>query len=57
MVHLAMSKKIVVWKGVTIFDFTDTGYCFDTPPGRIIYFNLEKFWKYIKAVQKYVNDF
>lgn len=57
MVHLVMSKKIVVWKGGAIFGFIDTGYCFDTPLGRIIYFNLEKFWKYIKAVQKYVNDF
>lgn len=37
------------------FDFTDTGYCFDTTPGRMIYFyfNPERFWKYIRPVRKY----
>lgn len=37
------------------FDFTDTGYCFDTTPGRMIYFyfNPERIWKYIRPVRKY----
>ncbi|WP_324825372.1 helix-turn-helix transcriptional regulator [Sinanaerobacter sp. ZZT-01] len=36
------------------FDFSDTGYCFDTSPGRILYFsfNPEYFWKYIRPVRK-----
>ncbi len=36
------------------FDFADTGYGFDTSPGRIIYFyhNSERFWKYIRPVRK-----
>ncbi|WP_312428993.1 helix-turn-helix transcriptional regulator [Lacrimispora sp.] len=41
-------------KAMATFDFTDTGYCFDTSPGRIIYFyyNPEQFWKYIRPVRK-----
>lgn len=37
------------------FDFTDIGYCFDTTPGRMIYFyfNPERIWKYIRPVRKY----
>ncbi len=36
------------------FDFTGTGYCFDTSPGRIIYFyhNPERFFKYVRPVRK-----
>ncbi|MEY8351936.1 helix-turn-helix transcriptional regulator [Lachnospiraceae bacterium 54-53] len=36
------------------FDFTGTDYCFDTSPGRIIYFyyNPEQFFKYIRPVRK-----
>lgn len=36
------------------FDFTDTGYCFDTTPGRIIYFyhDPERFFKYVRPVRK-----
>ena len=36
------------------FDFTGTGYCYDTAPGRIIYmyFNPEQFFKYIRPVRK-----
>lgn len=36
------------------FDFTGTGYCFDTSPGRIIYFyfNPERHFKYIRPVRK-----
>ncbi|MDF2889347.1 MAG: AraC family transcriptional regulator [Lacrimispora sp.] len=41
-------------KAMADFDFTDTGYCFDTSPGRILYFyhNPERFWKYIRPVKK-----
>lgn len=36
------------------FDFTGTGYCFDTSPGRIIYVyhDPERLWKYIRPVRK-----
>jgi len=36
------------------FDFADTGYCFDTSPGRIIYFyfNPERHFKYVRPVRK-----
>ncbi|WP_054939917.1 helix-turn-helix transcriptional regulator [Paenibacillus ihuae] len=36
------------------FDYAGTGYCFDTSPGRLIYFyhNPERFWKYIRPVRK-----
>ena len=41
-------------KAMATFDFTDTGYCYDTSPGRIIYFyhDPERFWKYIRPVKK-----
>ena len=41
-------------KTMATFDFTDTGYCMDTTPGRIIYFyfNPERFFKYIRPVRK-----
>ncbi|MBN7772474.1 helix-turn-helix transcriptional regulator [Clostridium aminobutyricum] len=41
-------------KAMATFDFTDTGYCFDTSPGRIIYFyfNPERYFKYIRPVRK-----
>lgn len=41
-------------KAMATFDFTDTGYCFDTSPGRIIYFyhNPERFFKYIRPVRR-----
>jgi AraC-like DNA-binding protein len=41
-------------KAMTTFDFAGTDYCFDTAPGRIIYFsfNPERFWKYIRPVRK-----
>lgn len=41
-------------KAMAAFDFTGTGYCFDTSPGRIIYFyhNPERFWKYTRPVRK-----
>ena len=36
------------------FDFAETGYCFDTSPGRIAYFfhDPEQFWKYVRPVKK-----
>ena len=41
-------------KAMAAFDFTGTGYCYDTAPGRIIYMycNPEQFFKYIRPVRK-----
>jgi AraC family transcriptional regulator len=41
-------------KAMATFDFAETSYCFDTSPGRIIYFfhDPERFWKYIRPVRK-----
>ena len=41
-------------KAMAAFDFTGTGYCYDTAPVRIIYmyFNPEQFFKYIRPVRK-----
>lgn len=41
-------------QAMSTFDFTDTGYQFDTSPGRIIYFyhDPERFFKYIRPVRK-----
>ena len=41
-------------KAMADFDFTDTGYCFDTSPGRIIYlyFSPEQFCKYVRPVRR-----
>ena len=41
-------------KAMAAIDFTGTGYCYDTAPGRIIYmyFNPEQFFKYIRPVRK-----
>ncbi len=41
-------------KAMATFDFTGTGYCFDTSPGRIIYFyhDPERYFKYIRPVRK-----
>jgi AraC-like DNA-binding protein len=41
-------------KAMATFNFAGTGYCFDTSPGRIIYFyhDPERFWKYIRPVRK-----
>jgi AraC family transcriptional regulator len=41
-------------KAMATFDFTETGYCIDTSPGRITYFyhDSERFWKYIRPVRK-----
>lgn len=44
-------------KAMAEFDFQGTGYCYDTTPGRIIYFyfNPEKHFKYIRPVRKEKN--
>ena len=36
------------------FDYSATGYCLDTAPGRIFYFyhDCKRFWKYIRPVRK-----
>lgn len=41
-------------KAMATFDFADTGYCFDTSPGRLIYFyfNPDRHFKYIRPVCK-----
>lgn len=43
-----------VEKAMAAFDFSRTDYCYDTTPGRIIYFyfNPERFWKYVRPVRK-----
>lgn len=48
------SIEELVEKAMSEFDFTDTGCCYDTTPGRIIYFyhDPERFWKYIRPVRK-----
>ena len=48
------SVEDLVEKAMADFDFTGTGYCYDTTPGRIIYFyhDPERFWKYIRPVRK-----
>lgn len=41
-----------------LFDYTSTGYCLDTTPGRVFYFyhDPERFWKYIRPVRKASNS-
>ncbi len=41
-------------KAMASFDSADTGYRFDTTPGRILYFyhDPERFWKYVRPVRK-----
>ncbi|MGN1115819.1 MAG: helix-turn-helix transcriptional regulator [Candidatus Ornithomonoglobus sp.] len=36
------------------FDYSVTGYCLDTTPGRVFYFyhDCKRFWKYIRPVRK-----
>ena len=50
-----MEQQLSFEKAMAEFDFTETGYCYDTiTPGRIVYFyfNPERFWKYIRPVRK-----
>lgn len=41
-------------EAMAAFDFTGTGYSYDTSPGRILYFyhDPERFWKYVRPVHK-----
>ena len=41
-------------KAMATFDFSDTGYCYDTAPGRLIYlyYDPERYLKYIRPVRK-----
>ncbi len=43
-----------IGKAMSTFDFAGTGYCFDTSPGRLIYFyfNPERVFKYVRPVRK-----
>lgn len=52
--HENRSVEEQIEKAMAAFDFTGTGYCYDTAPGRIIYmyFNPEQFFKYIRPVRK-----
>lgn len=36
------------------FDYSDTGYCLDTTPGRVFYFyhDPERYWKYVRPVKR-----
>lgn len=48
------SVEDLVENAMASFDYTNTGYCFDTSPGRITYYyhDPERFWKYIRPVRK-----
>lgn len=53
------SVEEMVEKAMAAFDFTDTGYCYDTSVGRIIYlyFNPAQGFKYIRPIVKeYTRD-
>lgn len=41
-------------KAMKDFDFSDTGYCLDTTPGRVFYFyhDCKRFWKYVRPVKR-----
>lgn len=41
-------------KAMADFDFSGTGYCYDTTPGRVLYFyhDPQRFWKYVRPVRK-----
>lgn len=36
------------------FDYSETGYCLDTTPGRVFYFyhDPERYWKYVRPVKR-----
>lgn len=40
-------------KAMASFDFTNTEYCYDASPGRILYFyhDPKRFWKYIRPIK------
>ena len=41
-------------RAMATFDFEGTGYCYDDEPGRILYFyfDLGRFWKYVRPVRR-----
>ena len=41
-------------EAMATFDFTGTGYCYDTEPGRILYlyYDPERYWKYVRPVKR-----
>lgn len=50
--NCSVEKKIN--QAIADFDFSDTGYCYDTSFGRIAYFyhDPERFWKEIRPIRK-----
>ena len=48
------SVEAKIEKAMSEFDFTGTGYCLDTAPGRILYFyyNPEETFKYIRPIRQ-----
>ena len=52
--HQSVSVEEQTEKAMATFDFAGTGYCYDTTPGRVIYFyhDPERFWKYVRPVRK-----
>lgn len=50
--NCSVEKKMEA--AMNTFNYTDTGYCLDTAPGRVFYFyhDPERFWKHIRPVRK-----
>lgn len=48
------SVEAKIEKAMKEFDYSTTGYCLDTTPGRVFYFyhDCARFWKYIRPVRK-----
>lgn len=48
------SVEEIMEKAMATFDFTDTGYCFDTSAGRILYLyhDPERYLKYVRPVRR-----
>lgn len=51
------SIEMQMEKAMATFDFEDSGYSYDTSPGRILYYyhNPERFWKYVRPVRKQIK--
>ena len=51
-----MEEKIE--QAMASFDFSGSGYCLDTTPGRIMYFYFDpgQYFKYIRPVRKRTED-
>ena len=52
--HQSLSVEEKTEEAMAGFDFAGTGYCYDTTPGRVIYFYHDpaRFWKYVRPVCK-----